>query len=66
MDLLGGRKFIYCLLVVAASFVLVLLGKLTPSDFTSFAQVMGGLYIVGNVANTVANGTTGQGQQPQA
>lgn len=55
MDILGGRKFIFAVLLTILAFVLVFVGKLTADAFIAFAQVIGGIYVVGNVASTVAD-----------
>jgi hypothetical protein len=55
IDQLGGRKFVYALLVVVLAFVLVVVGKLTTDAFIGFAETMGGIYVIGNVAEAVTN-----------
>lgn len=55
IDQLGGRKFIYALLVVILTFILVVIGKLAVDSFIAFAETIGGIYIIGNVMDTVAN-----------
>jgi hypothetical protein len=48
---LGGRKFIYALLVTILGFVLVLVEKVPASDYLTFVGVIGATYVLGNVAN---------------
>ena len=51
-----SRKFLFCLLLTILSFVLVLVGKLTPKEWTDFAMVVGSIYIVGNMGVRLADG----------
>lgn len=56
-----GRKFIFALLVVIAGFVLVLTGKASVEQWFNFAELIGGIYVAGNVGEKVANVLKGQG-----
>lgn len=53
LEKLGGRKFIFGVLLIVMGFVFVILNKVTVDAFFSFAQVIGGGYILGNVATKV-------------
>lgn len=54
IEKLGGRKFILGMTLVVMGFVLVLTGRITADTFFSFAEVVGGTYVVGNVASKIA------------
>lgn len=56
IDALGGRKFIFGVLLVLCGLVLVAVNKVTGDSFLNFAMVVGATYVVGNVSATVANG----------
>ncbi len=45
---LGGRKFIYALLVTVLGFVLVLVEKVPASDYLTFVGVIGAEYVGAN------------------
>jgi len=51
-----SRKFLFCLLLTILSFVLVLVGKLTPKEWTDFTMVVGSIYILGNSISKFSNG----------
>lgn len=53
MDQLGGRKFIFAMVVVTAGFVLVLFGKSTVEQWFNFAELIGGIYVAGNIGEKV-------------
>lgn len=55
LDVLGGRKFLFGILLFAGGFSLVILNKVSGSDFLSFANLIGATYVVGNVGATVAD-----------
>ncbi len=57
-DSIGGRKFVYAVLAVALSFALVILGKLTADSWTTFVSIIGGIYVIGNVADQFISGST--------
>lgn len=46
---IGGRKFIFAMFVVMLGFVLVMGIKTTAQEWFSFVQVIGGIYVAGNV-----------------
>lgn len=48
-----SKKFIYALLVTILGFILVALHQVKPDDWFSFVQVIGGIYVVGNIAEKV-------------
>lgn len=53
MEALLSRKFLFAVLLVILDFVLVLIGKVTASEFSSFAMIVGGMYVVGNLGSGV-------------
>ena len=53
MDAFLSRKFIFALLLTALGFTLVMVGKVSSEAFLDFAKWVGGIYVVGNVANKV-------------
>ncbi len=55
LEKFGGRKFIFGILGVVLSFILVLMGKLNADAWATFIEVIGGTYVIGNVGATVAN-----------
>jgi hypothetical protein len=56
LDKIGGRKFLYAVLIVALGYSLVVLNQTTAKEWMAFAAVIGGTYIIGNVASKFANG----------
>lgn len=60
IDMAGGRKFIGFLLVALMFFVLTLTKTLPVETFVAFITANFGIYVVGNVSDTVAsrNNTT--------
>ena len=50
---IGGRKFIYAILVVILGFILVLLKSVPAIDYLHFVEIIGGTYVVGNVGNGI-------------
>jgi hypothetical protein len=50
-----SKKFIYALLISILGFVFVVLGKVTANDWFSFVQIIGGMYVIGNIAEKVVN-----------
>ena len=54
MDHLGGRKFIFGLVLTVCATVFVLIGKVTVQEWMAFEAVVGGSYIIGNIAEKVA------------
>lgn len=53
-DKLGGTKFLYAIFVITLAFIALMTGKIIGTDFTSFAELIGGLYVIGNVASKFA------------
>lgn len=51
IDKIGGRKFIYTLLLTIIGFIFVLIGKMTAKEYLDFCIVVGGIYTIGNVAS---------------
>jgi heme/copper-type cytochrome/quinol oxidase subunit 4 len=45
-----SRKFLFSLLLTFLSFVLVLIGKLTPKEWIDFVMIVAGIYATSNVA----------------
>lgn len=50
-----GRKFIFALLVVSLGFGLVLAGKATIEQWFNFTEMIGAIYVAGNVGDKVVN-----------
>lgn len=46
---LASRKFIYAITVIIMAFVLVIMEKVEPTAFLNFAELIGGIYVVGNL-----------------
>lgn len=55
IDKLGGRKYLYTLLITLLAFILVLVNKITAKEFMDFAILVGGVYTAGNVASKFSN-----------
>lgn len=49
MSNLLSRKFIYAIMVVIMAYVLVILHEVTADQFLKFSEVIGGIYVIGNV-----------------
>lgn len=56
MDTLGGRKFIFGLLLIIIGFVFTILKMVEVNDFFTFAEVVGATYVIGNVGTKIADG----------
>jgi len=54
---LGGRKFIFALLGVVLGFVMVMTGATTAKEWMGFVELLGGIYVAGNVVSKFANGS---------
>lgn len=54
LDKLGGRKFIFGILLIICGLILVALNKATADSFLNFAMVVGATYVIGNVGDTLA------------
>jgi heme/copper-type cytochrome/quinol oxidase subunit 4 len=48
---LGGRKFIYSLLITFLAFILVLVGKIESESFLKFVTGIGAIYTAGNTVS---------------
>jgi len=53
MENLKSTKFIYCVMVIVMAFVLTVMRMIESQAFLSFAEIIGGSYIIGNVASKV-------------
>lgn len=51
IDKLGGRKYLYSLLVTILAFVLVLMGKIDSESFLKFVTGIGAIYTAGNTVS---------------
>ena len=51
LEKVGGRKYLFAILVVVLGFVLVMTGKVDPKDWFGFVEIIGGSYILGNVVS---------------
>lgn len=50
IDMIGGRKFVFAILLTILSFVLVILKIVESAEWLKFMEVVGGTYVLGNVA----------------
>ncbi|MBC7238627.1 MAG: hypothetical protein H5T71_00820, partial [Chloroflexi bacterium] len=48
---LGGRKFLFAVLVVVLAFALVLARLADAEQWMRFVEIVGGAYVLGNVAS---------------
>ena len=48
IEKLGGRKFLYSLLITLLAFILVLMGKIDSESFLKFVIGIGAIYTTGN------------------
>ena len=55
MEPLLSRKFIFAIIVISFGFIFVIVGKLPADSFMTFASIIGGMYVLGNVAEKVTN-----------
>lgn len=55
MNQLGGRKYIYSLLVTAAGFSLVLLKVATAAEWFGFVQIVAVLFFGSNVGDKITS-----------
>lgn len=53
ISLVGGRKFILCLMIMVINAVLVYMGVITPQLYTNIVISTATLYIGGNVGQKV-------------
>jgi hypothetical protein len=53
IDKLGGRKFVFACAVTLMGFVLVVVNKLTPDAWITFAKTVGAVYVIGNVGKAI-------------
>lgn len=53
IDSLLSRKFLFSAVSVLLAYTLVLSGKVEPKEFFNFVEIMGGAYILGNVATKI-------------
>jgi len=60
LDKFGGRKFLFALSVVILSFILVLAKAATADQWMQFVEIVGGSYILGNVASKFSSGVKSQ------
>lgn len=51
IEKLGGRKYLYSLLVTFLAFLLVLAGKVDSESFLKFVGAIGAIYTAGNTAS---------------
>jgi len=55
MEQLVSRKFIFAIIVIVIGFVFVLTNRLSADSWMTFASVIGGIYVLGNVAEKVTD-----------
>jgi len=51
IEKLGGRKYLFSLLVTFLAFLLVLAGKVDSESFLKFVGAIGAIYTAGNTAS---------------
>ncbi|MBC7078224.1 MAG: hypothetical protein H5T92_07970 [Synergistales bacterium] len=51
LNKLGGRKFLFAVLVVVLAFALVLARLADAEQWMRFVEIVGGAYVLGNVAS---------------
>ena len=51
LEKIGGRKYLFAILVVVLGFVLVMTGRVESKEWFGFVEVVGGSYILGNVVS---------------
>lgn len=54
-NLFNSEKFIFCFGLILAAAVLMFLGKITPDQWLTFAEVVGGLYVGGKTIQGAAS-----------
>ena len=52
IDKLGGRKFIFGIMLSLMGFAFAYMKFLTAQEWVTFEAIIGGTYVVGNVADT--------------
>jgi hypothetical protein len=52
-EVLLSKKFIFALVAVISGFILVILDKTTADVFFKFAEIIGGVYVVGNISDKI-------------
>jgi hypothetical protein len=55
MDKFLSRKYILSIVLIALSYVLVLVGKISPKEWIDFTMVVAGGYLIGNVGSKFAD-----------
>jgi len=51
----GGRKFVFGLLIVILGFVLVVSKLAAAQEWITLVEITGGMYVLGNVGSKVVN-----------
>lgn len=57
LEELGGRKFLFAILVTVLGFVMVVTQVATSDAWMKFVEVVGGSYILGNVVSKFSGRT---------
>lgn len=55
IEKIGGRKFIFSILISIVSSIALIVGKITFKEWSDFEIVIGGLYILGNVGSKLTS-----------
>ena len=58
MSILLSKKFIFALVAIAMGFTLVLMKETTSDVFFKFVEVVGGLYVLGNISDKINDSLT--------
>lgn len=54
MDMLGGRKFTFALLLTVCATIFVAIGKATTQEWLTFEAAVGATYVIGNIGDKLA------------
>ena len=57
IEMAGGRKFVFALLAIVLGFVMVMTGATTAKEWMGFVELLGGIYVTGNVVSKFATGS---------
>ena len=57
LDDVGGRKFIFAIVVIILGFALVITNRVGSDLWFNFVEIVGGTYVVGNVVSKVVDKT---------
>ena len=64
LEAIGGRKFIFGLLLLVAGFIFAILKMVDVHEFFTFAEVIGATYVIGNVGSGIVDSVGGKTNPP--